>query len=78
MPMTPVVSRPMGRASVSGKRMAMALRETRSTSSRPLVIVTPISSSSSRRLIAMSTERGESYSTSAVRLTMPCRVANSR
>ena len=78
MPITPAVARPIGRASDSLNRIVCPLRDTRNTSSAPAVSLTSISSSPSLRLIAARPVRGESYSGSAVFLTMPLRVENSR
>ena len=53
MPFTPLVLRPIGRASASLKRIAMPLAVARITSSPGLVIATSTSSSSSLSLMAM-------------------------
>ena len=78
MPMTPAVARPIGRARPSLNRIVWPLRETRNTSSLPLVSFTSMSSSPCFRLIAARPVRGESYSGSVVFLTMPRLVENSR
>ena len=69
----------MDRTSSSAKRMVMPARDTMKMSSPPLVGMTRTSSSSSRRLMAMSPARSdESYSVNLVFLTWPLRVAKNR
>jgi hypothetical protein len=53
IPLTPAVARPIGRASLWGKRIPIPLRVTRTTSSLSEACRTEINSSSSARLIAM-------------------------
>ena len=80
MPRTPVVSRPIERASDSAKRTVSPARETMITSSPGSTARTASSSSSSRMLIAMipSALIGVLYACSSVFLTVPLRVANTR
>ena len=79
MPLTPIVSRPIGRASDSSHLMALPAVETIITFSPVMTRRTEMSSSSSRRLIAMMPSRRErSYACIAVFFTMPCFVANMR
>ena len=79
MPRTPAAVRPIGRTSSSLKRMVMPLRLTMKMSSLPLVSMTRTSSSPSLRLMAMMpSRRDESYSSNAVFLTVPLRVAKNR
>ena len=80
MPWTPDASRPIGRTSVSWKRIAWPSRETISTSSLPVEWRTPTSSSPSRILIAMipSAFSGVLYASSFVFLTTPFFVAKTR
>ena len=79
MPLTPRVLRPMARASASSKRIAMPLRVLSTTSSPGCVRATSISVSPSSRLMPMMPPAlGRLYSSSAVFLTRPRRVAISR
>src|SRR5438093_1575700 len=70
---TPWVARPAFRTWT-----AWASFDTRMMSSLPVVRITPISSSPALRLMAASPVRGESYSDSAVFLTIPLFVAKTR
>jgi hypothetical protein len=75
-PFTPLVFRPMGRASASLKRMAMPLAVERTISSPVLVIAQSMSSSSSLSLMAMMPLlSGRLYALSSVFFTRPLRVA---
>jgi len=79
MPFTPVVSRPITRASCSWNRIDRPCRVARTMSFVPLVTWTSISSSPGSILIAlMPLVRGFEYCDSAVFLTVPSLVANSR
>ena len=53
IPLTPLVDLPIGRASVSLKRIALPDFEAKQTSSLPFVIIVPISLSPSSRFIAL-------------------------
>jgi hypothetical protein len=78
MPITPLVARPIGRSASSSarKRIDCADLDTSSRSSSALISEAAMSSSSSRRLMAISPlERPLSYSVSAVFFTRPLRVA---
>ena len=80
IPRTPVVSRPMERASDSAKRTVRPARETMMISSCGSTPRTASSSSSSRTLMAMipSALIGVLYAGSSVFLTVPRRVAKTR
>ncbi len=81
MPITPEVARPIGRSwsSSAWKRSACAPLLTSSRSSLGDTSAALITSSSSRRLIAISPpERAESYSDSRDFFTRPDRVASTR
>jgi hypothetical protein len=78
MPMTPAVCRPIGRAAACENRAASPALEISMRSPFPSVSRTSTSSSPGLRLIAASPVRGESYSVSAVRFTIPFLVAKTR
>ena len=79
MPRTPLVSRPIGRASDSRNRIAMPLAVASTSSSPGWVTTAPMSSSPSRSFTAISPlVRRRRYCSSGVFLTMPLRVASSR
>ncbi len=79
MPFTPIVSRPIGRASDSSHLMALPELETIMIFSPGCTRLTEMSSSPSRRLMAMiPLDRTLEYACIAVFFTMPSLVANSR
>ena len=80
MPRTPEVLRPVGRTSLSWKRMACPRRLTMMMSSSPEVLRTAISSSPSRMSMAMmpSALSGVLYEPKSVFFTMPLRVPKMR
>ena len=76
IPRTPRVTRPIGLASSSRKRIDLPCLEASSTSCLPSVSATVISLSSSSRFTAMMPPaRGWEYSSSGVFFTTPSRVA---
>ena len=74
-----MAARPMGRISLSEKRIAMPCLLPSSTSRLPSVSATPMRSSSSRSTMAMRpVERRLANSVVSVRLMRPLRVAMTR